>query len=76
MELTVIVREEHGSLWAEVTDLPGCLASGRSLDELTDALAEAVGLYLWDLPGDIEKAPLGLGESLIVVVPSAGSAPE
>lgn len=76
MELTVIVREERGSLWAEVTDLPGCLASGRSIEELTEALAEAVGLYLWDLPGEVETAPSGLGESVIVVVPSTGSAAE
>jgi predicted RNase H-like HicB family nuclease len=69
MELTVVVREERGSLWAEVTDLPGCLASGRSLDELAEALAEAVGLYLWDLPGKLETGPAGLGESVIVVVP-------
>ena len=74
MELTVVVREERGSLWAEVTDLPGCLASGGSLAELTEALAEAVGLYLWDLPGKLEQAPAGVGESVIVVVPAGAAA--
>jgi predicted RNase H-like HicB family nuclease len=33
-------------MWAEVLDLPGCFASGTSLDELREALEEAIGLYL------------------------------
>lgn len=44
-----VVRVHHdddGSLWAEVLDLPGCFASGDSLDELSEALEEAVRLYL------------------------------
>ena len=40
------VHEEDGSLWAEVLDLPGCFASGETLDELREALEEAVALYL------------------------------
>ena len=35
-------------LWAEVEGLPGCFATGRSMDDLRDALAEAIGLYLSD----------------------------
>jgi predicted RNase H-like HicB family nuclease len=42
------VHEEDGSLWAEVLDLPGCFASGDSLDELRESLEEAVVLYLSD----------------------------
>jgi len=33
-------------LWAEVEELPGCFASGLDEDELAEALAEAIGLYL------------------------------
>jgi len=45
--LTVTVHEEDdGSLWAEVKDLPGCFASGDTMEELQEALAEAVSLYL------------------------------
>jgi len=43
-----IHNEEDGSLWAEVLDLPGCFASGDSLDELRDALEEAISLHLHD----------------------------
>jgi predicted RNase H-like HicB family nuclease len=55
MELTVRVHEEQGSYWAEVVDLPGCFASGETLDELREALDEAVRLHR-DQPSD--GAPL------------------
>lgn len=42
------VHQEDGSLWAEVLDLPGCFASGESLDDLRAALEEAIALYLDD----------------------------
>lgn len=50
-------QEESGALWAEVLDLPGCFASGETLDELREALEEAISLYLHDRPdaGFIEK---------------------
>ncbi len=44
-------QEEDGSLWAEVLELPGCFASGDTLDALRDALEEAISLYVTDDPG-------------------------
>lgn len=46
MEFHAEIHEEDGSYWAEVRELPGCFASGRSLDELKDALLEAIGMCL------------------------------
>lgn len=65
MELTVTVHEENGKFWAEVVELPGCLATGDTLDELREALEESVSLYLHDSPaagtltdkGEIETPP-------------------
>ncbi len=48
MELTIRVHEEDGSYWAEVVELPGCFASGSTLDELREALEEAIVMYLED----------------------------
>jgi predicted RNase H-like HicB family nuclease len=48
MELNARVHAENGAYWAEVAELPGCFASGETLDELTEALRESVGLYLTD----------------------------
>jgi predicted RNase H-like HicB family nuclease len=45
VELTVRVHEEGGSYWAEVVELPGCFASGETLDELRSGLEEAVRLH-------------------------------
>jgi predicted RNase H-like HicB family nuclease len=48
---------EDGTLWAEVIDLPGCFASGDTLDELREALQETISLYVTDDPeaGQISK---------------------
>ena len=62
MELTVVVTRESGAFWSEVDELPGCFASGRTLSELRDALAEAIGMYLWDLPGVAVESELAVGE--------------
>lgn len=58
MEFHIDVREEDGSYWAEVRELPGCFASGASLDELKEAVVEAITLYLADdeRPRDLSKA--------------------
>ena len=48
VEFHATVRQEDGSYWAEVDELPGCFASGRSLDELREAVTEAIALYLAD----------------------------
>ena len=48
MELTVRVHFEDGAYWAEVQELPGCFASGETLDALKDALGEGIEMYLED----------------------------
>ena len=79
MELTVVVTRQSGVFSSEVDELPGCFASARTLSELRDALAEAIGMYLWDLPGVPVESELAVGECTIVVVPPtsprAGEAP-
>lgn len=39
------VHHEDGHYWAEVVELPGVFASGETLDELVEALGEAIGMY-------------------------------
>lgn len=75
MELTVVVNREPEGFWAKVNELPGCFASGRTLGELRDALAEAVGLYLWDLPGRLDVAELAVGESPVRASPASSRRP-
>ena len=43
----VAVNEEaDGTYWAEVKELPGCFASGFSMEELEEAVIEAIQLWL------------------------------
>lgn len=46
MELTARIHIEDGGYWADVPELPGCFASGGTLDELFTSLQEGVALYL------------------------------
>lgn len=43
---TVVIHQEDGSFWAEVEQLPGCFASGDTMEELQEAVTEAMGIYL------------------------------
>ncbi len=54
-EFRVLVHEEDGAYWAEVEDLPGCFASGHDLEELREAVVEAITLYLAE--GVSKRAP-------------------
>lgn len=69
MELTARIHIEDGSYWADVPELPGCFASGDTLDELFESLQEGVALYLADEGGQgggaatsspSERFPLGI----------------
>ena len=72
MELTVVVHQERQGFWSEIEELPGCFASGRTLAELREALAEAVGLYLSGPPVDLDRQPIQQGRlTLRVSDPSA-----
>jgi predicted RNase H-like HicB family nuclease len=48
MELTARIHIEDGSCWADVAELPGCFASGDTLDELFESLQEGVALHRAD----------------------------
>jgi predicted RNase H-like HicB family nuclease len=57
-EFRIDVHYEPDHMWAEVVDLPGCFASGRDADELREALAEAIGMYESELPGECKVVSL------------------
>ena len=47
MKIKIVVHEaEEGGFWAEVPAIPGCATQGDSMDELWEALGEAISLYL------------------------------
>ena len=65
--LTIRVhREPSGELWADVEELPGCFASGRDMTELSEALNEAVSLYLSE-PGHPVNIKLEVTQEQVLV---------
>ena len=53
MDVTVLVYEaEEGGYWAQVAEMPGCLSSGETLDELRTNIAEAMEAWLSDDDGE------------------------
>lgn len=69
MRLTVVIHHDGPQYWSEVSELPGCFASGRTLIELGDALREAIGLYVWDGSATIEPPELVAGVNEITAQP-------
>ena len=67
MELTARIHIEEGSYWADVPELPGCFASGDTLDELFESLQEGVALYLVD--GDRQNGPLHVATATLTDQP-------
>jgi predicted RNase H-like HicB family nuclease len=59
-------REDGQELWADVEELPGCFASGRDMNELREALDEAVSLYLSE-PGHPVHVELDVTEEQALV---------
>lgn len=39
-------EEDH--IWAQVKEIPGCFATGRDLEELSEALTESLNMCLGD----------------------------
>ncbi|MPZ50097.1 MAG: type II toxin-antitoxin system HicB family antitoxin [Dehalococcoidia bacterium] len=65
---TVIVHEEEeeeeGGYWAEVEELPGCFASGDTLDELEEDIKAAIEQHLAALKELGQPLPPGQGSGV------------
>jgi predicted RNase H-like HicB family nuclease len=70
MELTANIHREDGSYWADVSELPGCFASGDSLERLFDSLREGIGLYL---EGDRDYSPSSRLQVTVAVLSDSAS---
>jgi predicted RNase H-like HicB family nuclease len=66
MHLTAKLHHEDGSYWAQVVELPGCFATGDTLDELTEALNETVRMYLAEDGQEPSLEPLRFTELKLV----------
>jgi predicted RNase H-like HicB family nuclease len=70
MDLTALIHSEGGGYWAEVKEIPGCFASGDTLDELFDALREGISVCL---DGSQTVGPLTLASATLTDRPLAAA---
>jgi len=45
-EMTIVIRCEDDAFWATVNEFPGVFATGATLAELRESLAEGISLWL------------------------------
>lgn len=59
--IAIVHEEEDGGYWAEVEELPGCFASGQTLDELEKDVKNAIEQHVAALKEIGEDIPAGRG---------------
>ena len=68
MKYRVLVeQDEDGIFVAEVPSLPGCVSQGRTREEATENIKEAIELYLESLAAHDEPVPPPITEELVEV---------
>ena len=55
--LVVIEKADDGSYSAYVPDLPGCVSSADTVEELKRLIKEAIDMYIQDMIADGEPVP-------------------
>lgn len=53
----VVIEQAEGNFSAHVPDLPGCVATGRTRDEVLEEIREATAFHLEGLAADAQPAP-------------------
>ena len=57
MRYAVIIEKAEENYSAYVPDLPGCISTGRTIEETTQNIREAMGLHLEGMREDGETPP-------------------
>ena len=68
MRYTVVIERAPDNLAAYVPDLPGCVATGSSLDELLETIREAIEYHIESLRNHGEPVPDPLCTAAVVEV--------
>ncbi len=64
----VIIEKEENSFGAYVPDLPGCVAVGKSQEEVSQLIKEAIQMHLETMKEDGETIPEPKSSSLQVMI--------
>ncbi len=68
MRYTIIIEKAKNNYSAYVPDLPGCIATGKTIDETKRIMEEAIALHLQGMREDGEPIPEPTTTALVVEV--------
>ena len=74
MEYTVVIERAPQNYAAWVPDLPGCVATAGSREELLDEIREAIGIHVASLREHGEPIPEPRSTAAVVEVAAAPAA--
>ncbi len=57
MRYGIVIERAEGNYSAYVPDLPGCIAAGDSIDEVTRSIREAIALHIKGMREDGLQVP-------------------
>ena len=57
MQYLVVIEQGPSSFGAYVPDLPGCIAAGKSREEVASLIQEAIELHIEDLKAQGQQVP-------------------
>lgn len=71
MRYTVVIEKGSGNLAAYVPDLPGCVATGDTLEDLLEQIREAIEFHIESLRSHGEPIPDPACTAAVVEVAAA-----
>jgi predicted RNase H-like HicB family nuclease len=72
MQYTVILEKQTSSDWgAWVPDLPGCVAVGKTREEVSQSIEEAIEFHLEGMRADGSPIPAPSSTAIVVEVAAA-----
>ena len=57
MKYAVVIERARSNYSAYVPDLPGCVATGRTIEEVEKEIREAIEFHIEDMRQDGERVP-------------------
>lgn len=69
MRYLVVIEKANGNYSAHSPDLPGCVATGRTREEVRRNMSEAIAMHLRGLAEDGRPVPEPAAEAEYVSVP-------
>jgi predicted RNase H-like HicB family nuclease len=69
-EFTIVIEDAGSNCVAYAPDVPGCIATGASVDEVTSTLREAIAEHLEILRGMGEEIPVPRSHAAVIQIAS------